>query len=150
MIKKYRIVIYAMLAYILPVLAFGNFEILDGPLGKFRYNYITIGVSIPILIFLLIKKSRRKKLEYYLTCILLGITMTLFRMSPFTIYSNETIMNISFIGSNIVAYWICFLAFISFYISYKTHCEILYKSQFLNDPILIKRDEKIDKILHRY
>ncbi len=143
-----KVLIYAMLSYMMPILAFGDFSVFDSFLGKFCYNYVTLSISIPVLFFLLKRKSKGKKFQYYLTCVLLGVFMSTFRLLPFSTHSNDTLMGLSFTGSNIIGYWICFLSFISFYMRYKTLVEIKYKNDFLNDPILINRDEKINKILN--
>lgn len=146
--KENKILILIALSYLIPVLTFGNFDIIDGPFGKFCYNYIALGVSLPVLFFMVVKKSRRKQFDYYLMCILLAMFISIFKLKPFTLASNKTLLGLSFPFSNIIGYWVCFFTFAFLYMMYKQAREDRYKQEFSNDPVLIQRDEKIDKILN--
>lgn len=139
--RENKILIIGMTLYVIPIILFGNFS--D------YMSYIFLIVSIMTIYHYFYRKPLNKKYSSLLHGLILGVTLSLFGLSPFIIHINKTLLKVSFTYSNILGYWISLMAPIITSPVYHEIKKARIASEFDGDQKKIERDEKIDSLLKR-
>lgn len=140
--KENKVLIIGMSLYVIPIILFGNFS--------HYMSYIFLIASIAAIYHYFYRKSLNKKYVPWLSGLILGITLSLFNLSPFIVHVNKTLLSVSFGYSNILGYWISLIAPIVTSPIYHEIKKNRIISEFDGDQKKIEREEKINSIIKRF
>lgn len=140
--KETSLLTLAILFYIVPILAFGNFSSI--------YQWIFLPLFSLVIHNRFTKKVKSEKISGYLTCMIISISISIWNLDPFYLHINHTIVKLSITYGNILGYWLCLMG------SYITGSEYrrlkveLTKKEFGYDEKKLDRDKKIDNIINKW
>jgi hypothetical protein len=120
--------------------------------GDFNYksykDLLTLPVSNFILYFFINYKKleKPKSIQNFGYSFMLGMTLSIFDFSPFTLKKYKSIFGIYFPYSNIIGYWIAISSILILVMLFRKSEKTSYESQFSSN-ISLERDKKINKII---